>query len=335
MISLRAVQLLLRYFDGIDQALSARLSRKRPWPEEALTATLCDLMDAETQEEEGVSYGLASLLRDLSRTDEPLGISIKIETHQYPKQIEHYITQADIGLIVRYENQFDSSASSTNCWLLQAKRVFPTSRTGPATYTLKSAFSSRNSEQEERMKLLNEWAGFDFARFLLYCPRPSALSTDVREALNQFRSAAVANNIFDYGLGLQLRDDLLSEKPTTAAGMFISSLSNCPSDLAETHRSLFSRSTPFSWFLVQHFAHGGSIFRNFNDELRHRKDAPSRPQKIIESLVRGDHRVLEKLDLPESLSQNAEPRILPAHTVEIRVVCGLDRPRHETNDFSQ
>lgn len=331
MISLRAIQLLLRYFNGIDQALSARLSRKRPWPEEALTAALCDLMDAETQEEEGVTYSLGNLLTDLARTDEPLGIGIKIETHQYPKQIEHYVTQADIGLVVRYENQFESRTSSTNCWLLQAKRLFPTNKSLPAAYTLKSTFSSRNPEQEERMKLLNEWAGIDFVRYLLYCPRPTALPTDVREALNQFRTMAVSTNIFDYALGLQLREDMLSESPTIAAGMFIASIDNCPGDFAETHRTIFSASIPFAWFLVQHFAHGGSLFRNMQDEMRHRKGGTSKQPKVIERIVRGDHRVLDELDLPESLSQNVPPRILPAHTIEIRVVCGLDRPRVHAN----
>jgi hypothetical protein len=331
MISLRAIQLLLNYFDGIDKALSARMTRKRPWPEEALTAALCDLMDSETQEEEGIHYSLDNLLTDLSRTDEPLGIGIKIETHQYPKQLERYVTQSDIGMIVRYENQFDSGASSTSYWLLQAKRLFPDSKSFPVTYTLKSVFASRNTEQEERMKLLNDWAGIDFVRYLLYCPRPAALPTELREALNQFRTMAVSTNIFDYALGLQLREDILSDNPTIAAGMFIAGIDNCPSNFSEAHRTIFSASIPFSWFLVQHFAHGGSLFRNMHDEMRHRNGGTPRQLKLIERIVRGDHRVLDDPDLPESLSQNVPPRILPAHTIEIRVVCGIDRPRIHAN----
>lgn len=331
MISLRAIQLFLQYFDGIDKALSARMTRKRPWPEEALTAALCDLMDSETQGAEGVQYSIDNLLVDLQKTDEPLGVGIKIETHQYPKQLERYVTQSDIGMIVRYENQFDSGVSSTSCWLLQAKRLFPEGKSVPATYTLKSVFSSRDKEQEERMRHLNDWAGIDFVRYLLYCPRPTALPIEVREALNQFRTMAVSTNIFDYALGLQLREDILSANPTIAAGMFVADINNCPSNFSETHRAIFSASIPFSWFLVQHFAHGGSLFRNMHDDLRHRKGGNPKQEKIIERIVRGDHRALDGLDLPESLSQNVPPRILPAHTIEIRVVCGIDRPRIHAN----
>jgi hypothetical protein len=49
MLSPRAVRLVLRHFDAIDQAISQRLTRKRPWGEEALTHLLCDLLDFETK----------------------------------------------------------------------------------------------------------------------------------------------------------------------------------------------------------------------------------------------------------------------------------------------
>jgi hypothetical protein len=330
MISLRAIQLLLKYFDGIDQALSARLSRKHPWPEEALTAVFCDLMDGETQEEEGVSYGLSSLYSDFAKADDPLSVNIRIDTHQYSKQIEHHVTQSDVGIVVRYENQFDSSASSTRYWLFQAKRLFPIRNTVPAAYELKSCYSSRNAAQESRMRRLNELVGFDFVQYLLYCPRPSALPSEVRQALSQLRTMAMSQNIFDYALGLQLRQDLISDAPTTAAGIFVAPLDNCPGTLAETHQNIFTETTPFSWFLIQHFTNplrGGPFQRRLREDPHRPKEPIAKNAKIAERLVRGDPKVLEELDLPSEGAQG-DARILPAHTIEVRVVCGLDRPRN-------
>ncbi len=325
MLSPRAIRLLLRHFDALDEVVARRLARKRPWQEEALTGLLCDLLDAETQIEEKVTYTLSQLHEDLSNSDEPVGIRLKIDSHQYPKHLERWVTQADFGLIITYQDQFERNHSTSSAWLMQAKRVFP-SRTGE--YEANSKFASTDAAQDLRMKTLRDWAGEEFIRYFLYCPRPKDLQQPVREALNQARTNALSGDIFDYTLGLELRDDLLSASPTIAAGLFVASLDDVPKTLLETHSSLFSRSTPFSWFIIQHMANG-------RHSIHHRRPSPesirsgSRGARSaeIERLVRGDHRVLEGMDLPDSLSADTPPRILPAHTIEISVTCGLDRPR--------
>jgi hypothetical protein len=331
MISLRAIQLFLKYFDGVDRSLSARVTRKHPWPEEALTAVFCDLMDSETQIDEGLPYNLKSLEADLLRTDEPIGVNVRIDTHQYSKHLEHHVTHSDIGIVVTYQDQFGSE-SFKNSWLLQAKRAFPLEKNPPFSYGAKSAFSSRTSEQESSLQALNEWAGFDFARYLLYCPRPSDLKPKVRQELNQYRSKALASNIFDYGIGLQLRDDLLSENPTTAAGVFVSKVTSCPKDLGETHQTVMGNAIPFSWFMVQHFSDNTRFNNGLRNDMIKENRVSNERQDLVEKLVRGDHRVLDKIDLPNSLSKDSIPRILPAHTIEIRVVCGLDQPSRIQED---
>jgi hypothetical protein len=333
MLSLRALQLLLRHFDSIDAGLSRRLLRKRPWPEEALTALLCDLLDGDTQGEEALSYPLPQLLADLSSTDEPLGFRARIETHQYPSSVERYVTQSDLGFVVSYQDQFEPQNSFSSAWLLQAKRLFPSRSAHDGLYDLRSAFSSRDAEQEQRMRSLRDWAGFDFIRYLLYCPRPNALSQRVREALSHHRATALAGNIFDYALGLQLREDVLSANPTTAAGIFIAPLDNCPKNLAEVHRSLFGASIPFAWFLLHHFDARSSLARRHHPgHPSSRRDAHPN-EEAIEGLVRGDHRALHNSGLLESISDDTPPRILPSHTLEIQIVCGIDRPRHEPNGY--
>lgn len=108
MISPQAIRLLLQHFDSLDRSLSRRLVRKRPWDEEALTSLLCDLLDEDCQQDENVQYPIISLLEDLSATDEPISFSASINTHSYPKSVERYVTQSDIGLIVEYQDQFES-----------------------------------------------------------------------------------------------------------------------------------------------------------------------------------------------------------------------------------
>ncbi|KIG10923.1 hypothetical protein [Caballeronia concitans] len=325
MLSPRAIRLILRHFDALDEAVAKRLTRKRPWQEEALTGLLCDLLDAETQVEEKVSYTLNQLHEDLAKSDEPVGIRLEIDSHQYPKHLERWVTQADFGLIIKYQDQFDHNHSTSAAWLMQAKRAFP-ARNGD--YETNSKFASADAAQDARMKALRDWAGEDFIRYFLYCPRPRDLQQPVREALNQARTNALSGDIFDYTLGLELRDDMLSASPTIAAGLFVSMLDEIPKTLLETHSSLFSRTTPFSWFIIQHMANG-------RHSIHHRRASPEsiragtrgRRSREIEQLVRGDHRVLAGMELPDSLSLDTQARILPAHTITISVICGLDRPR--------
>jgi hypothetical protein len=88
MLSPRATAILLKHFDAIDEAVSRRLPRKRPWSEEALTGLFCDVLDGDTQVEENVAYTLREVHEDLAKSDEPLSIRFRIETRQYPKHLE-------------------------------------------------------------------------------------------------------------------------------------------------------------------------------------------------------------------------------------------------------
>ena len=210
---------------------------------------------------------------------------------------------------------------------MQAKRVFPNRS---REYDTASKYASTDAAQDARMKLLRDWAGEDFIRYFLYCPRPKDLEQHVREALSQGRTHALSGNIFDYSLGLELRDDMLSSSPTIAAGLFVASLDNVPKTLLETHASIFQSTIPFSWFIVQHMAkanlrHSLYCRRASPESIRASNRSPI--ARDIERLVRGDHRVLEGINLPDGLNSDTSPRVLPAHTIEISVVCGVDRQR--------
>ena len=327
MLSPRAVHLFLKYFDSIDESLTRRLVRKRTWDEEPLTFLLTELLDEESQQDHKLSYSHEALIEDLSQTDEPLSIDVSIETHSYNKSMEHYVTQSDIGLIISYQNQFESNTSFRTGWLMQAKRLFPSKHNYETKFSVSSTFDSYDKAQHERMVHLREWAGCDFIRYMLYCPRPTTLDEYTREHLSAVRSEALSANIFDYVLGLELRDDLISSSQTVAAGIFVTPLKYFPKTLLDVHKSIFSPVSPFSWFIVSLLAdgvrhHRKRIYEDGNDE-------GNLNNPVIEGLIKGDSSVIEKdSGLMDVLGGFNEPRILPAHTITVRVVNGIDRPRN-------
>jgi hypothetical protein len=335
MLSPRAIRLFLRYFDSIDETLSRRLVRKRTWDEEALTFLLTELLDQDAQGDHNLLYSHDDLIRDLAITDEPLAVVVNLETHSYNKSMERYVTQSDIGIILSYEDQFNNEASFRRGWLFQAKRLFPSQQRYEYGFTENSRFNSVDSDQHDRMKALRDWAKCDFIRYLLYCPRPASLERSTREKLNSARTSALALSIFDYALGLQLRDDFLSESSTVAAGIFVSFLDDLPDNLLSVHESLFGAVTPFSWFIVAQLAQTGGISnrqREMGRHENHHSDDKNLNNPIIEGLIRGDCSVLKKdetlIDILENVERSA---ILPAHTVTIKVINGIDRPRRDND----
>lgn len=333
MLSPRAIRLFLKYFDSIDEVLSRRLIRKRAWDEEALTFLLTELLDEDAQADHTLAYPHDALVNDLSLSDEPLSISVQLETHSYPKPMERYVTQSDVGLILSYEDQFNHDMSFRRGWLLQAKRLFPTRRKYEHGFTENSKFDSHDPAQHERMRKLRDWAECDFIRYLLYCPRPATLEKSVRERLSAARARALASDIFDFALGLELRDDFLSTTPTVAAGMFVALLDDLPDSLLAVHAALFSGVSPFSWFIVSQIAQTNGIsHRSMEREHKMKGDRSDSNlnNPVIEGLIRGDADAIRKDDsLVAVLDDLNQAKILPAHTVSVRIINGIDRPQNE------
>jgi len=333
MLSPRAIRLFLKYFDSIDQALSRRLVRKRTWDEEALTFLFTELLDEEGQKDHNLPYPHDKLVHDLTLTAEPLAVSVTLETHSYPKPMERYVTQSDLGFILSYEDQFNHAASFRRGWLMQAKRLFATGQHHERGFTQNSRFESFDSDQHDRMKKLRDWAQCEFIRYLLYCPRPTMLDRHTREQLSAARSQGLGSDIFDYALGLELRDDLLSETPTTAAGVFVALLDSLPDTLLTVHQSLFRAVTPFSWFIVNQLAQTSGIRVRSEAEMPVRQPPGKEANlnnPIIEGLIRGDASVIKQDETLQAVLEDEEQaHILPAHTVSVRVINGIDRPRKE------
>lgn len=317
MLSPFATRLILKHFNAIDEAVTGKLLYKRARDEEEITKSLVDALDEECQSQENISFGIDQLRNELLKAGDPTSVDLSIETHSYTKTWEHYVSQADIGLIIRYQNYFEPNLSRSWSWLLQAKRAFLTSGNNPQ-YNAASRFSSYDHAQHERIKALVKFVDADFFRYLLYCPRPSRLEVSARQELAYLRGTSLQDEIFDFTYGLELRDDLRDGSPTIEAGMFVSELEPFPKNLGEVHRGIFRGTTPFSWFLLQHLPGRG---RHHWDEDDHW--SANQGNEIAERLVKGDPEVIREIMIRLGEGE-FELKVLPSATITITVSQGTN-----------
>lgn len=325
MLSPYATHHVLKHFNSIDEAVAAKLLYKRPRDEEDLTKSLIDALDEECQEQENISYTIGELKDDLAKNGEPTYVDLEIETHAYSKQWERYVSQSDLGLIVRYKNYYEPILSRSWAWLLQAKRLFPVKGTNNQ-YSSDCRFESFDKQQHERIKRLQEFLDADFFRYLFYCPRPERLEDTVRQELAYLRTASLRDEIFDFTYGLELRDDLRNGSRTAAAGIFVSKVEPCPKNFADVHSRIFNGTTPLSWFILEHIP-GRGWHHPLEDEHWH----SNLNNDIAEKLVRGDaaviHEVMTRLE-----DKEMDLKILPSATITVTISQGtenvrrLDRP---------
>jgi hypothetical protein len=350
MLPPRAVHLVIKHFDSIDAVVARRMIGRRPWGEPALTSLLCELLDDEFQSDYNLEYPLEQLNRDLARDGSLTRLSYQVQTHEYGPDLERWVTQSDLGLVINYRDFLTPSASWSLAWLLQAKRL---TSNAPASllYTETSRFGGVDRAQEERMKRLRDVVDVDFVRYLLYCPRPSMLDSATRGKLAYLRSQTLSSEIFDFTMGLEVHTDLGAEVPTLEAGLFVAQMEARPSNLGRLHQGVLSISWPLSWFFIECFlesarmigpglgGRGPGSLRSIggNRPLPVVPDAPlprfdgppGTPLEWAHGLVRGQRDAIlvlvGTLDMPNS----AEFRILPAHTVTIEISVGHDLdPNH-------
>lgn len=327
MISPKAIDLIIRHFDAVDEAVSRRVTRKRPWGEPALTSLLYDLLDDETQKEEKLRYSLVALNNDLATIDGLLRFSFSVDTHEYSSAWERWVTQADLGFVIRFEDRMLPEQSWSTGWLLQAKRLYPRRR-APAVFDEGCRFSAVDSEQHQRMEQLIETVGVPFVKYMLYSARPEHLDDLTRHKLAHLQNTSLSGKIFDYTLGLQLHRELSSSTSSLAAGIFVADPLNPPRTLAEVHRTILQTNLPLSWFLASHLANNypGDLDRGRPGGARRGRHPDPGPsgggEEWAEGIVTGDDEAVGRL--LEALETEDTPAfpILPRHTLTVNIVVG-------------
>jgi len=322
MITPNAFHLIIKHFDEIDKRVSSKLLSARPWSEVSLTSILCDLLDANMQVDEKLGYSIAQLNDDLKKDSGLFGLSLTLNANQFSPAHERYVSQSDIGLQVVYENNIEPPLSWIKYFLLQAKRLMPSS-SNPLKYNEKSTFSSTDKDQELRIQELKALIG-NSLKHLLYCPRPEKLDIKISQKLNYHRLKILTTHIFDYIEGLEIHKDLILTEPTTAAGVFVADDITLVKNLEAVHSALFTDSTPFSWFIAKlfldHKSHGLLPYETLD----------TGEQKLTKDIISGEDSVIEKLrnqfgsdkvKIPENFT------IFPQHTLVLRFAVGQNPDR--------
>jgi hypothetical protein len=323
MLPVAALPLLLRFLDGIDASVARKLMRKVPWDESAITRELCDLLDEDYSDEYHLPYSLEHFRRDLALAMPLVSVAFTIETHQYSAQMENWVTQSDVGLVLKYEDHFVPAESWTRSLLLQAKRLFPH---GPGVqYSEASRFDSFDSKQHGRIMDLNELLGCDLVKYLLYCPRPSFLDKLTAAKLAHLRNRSVKGEIFDFARGLALHRELEAGGQTLAAGVFVANANALPKTLTQIHGAIFKSVIPLSWLLTLEFAEPGGFGDVPSGLLScvNSADLDLKRARIVDGIVIGDEKVTQAIGILAGRNSDFSPlRVLPRHTILISISAG-------------
>jgi len=181
----RDAKLLVRFLDSVDSIVTARLIPDAKVDEPHLTSTLRETLDARFTGFHSLPYSLGQLKEDLAQDDTAMKVSLSIEAKEYSPHVENRITQADLGVVLRYDNFFRPNESFSKAALFQAKRLFCASRNHGLSYSEDDRFESFDLKQLLRIVSLSEKHS-RLLYYLFYCPRPEAYDEQTRRKLRYF-----------------------------------------------------------------------------------------------------------------------------------------------------
>ena len=319
----RDAKLIIRYLDGVDDIISARLASGFNPHEDHLTSLLCEMLDDNLTSLSSLSFPLSKLREELAADPKGLKVSLSIEVKKYPAHIERRLTSSDIGVIVNYRDNIVYNHSFEKGVLFQAKKLY---RSGPdQPYSLRDSFKEFDVDQLLRLvKLQNDNDGkemrhhgdhFLLSHYLFYCPRVDAYDEQSREEVHHL--IIPSSDIFDYAEGWH-KYELANEPVRHVPGMLASGLNWLTDDYLErkqdgeysvksrkdkpTARQAFERYWEevysFSWFLVYRMLMGDA--------------GASDPRSM--SIVKGNEK-----------NQDSDNPILPKYVMTLKVEAGTAR----------
>jgi hypothetical protein len=282
-------------------------------------------MDEDTQGEYMDAKGLPWLRKRMRKATPLLDLECSITTHEYPPAVERWVTQADLGLVLRFEDHLQPHRDWDAAVLLQAKRLYPDSVAGP--YSLSSRYQGTDALQHQRAIALNRHLGYDLVRYLLYCPRPESFDKTTAAALRHLRDVNVGRDIFDYSRGLELHRNSLRMSPLMDAGLVVAPVESCPSNLRQTYEGLFSSSLPWAWFLTFWLVDG-----DFPRPFRSSALDPALHRAGV-LLASGDSTTVREVTRAVDDLDDGPFPLLPAHTITIVATVGRSVDLEARDDF--
>lgn len=157
-------RLLWRFFDSVSSAIAGRMDRGSPPGEENLTFLLCELLDEASSDLHRLEVSLAQVKQELENSDSGLSVEIAFETHPHSKHHEAKYSGADLGLVVVLQHPL--LGTSTRALLLQAKKLFPQSKS--SAFSVHSGYTSFDSDQAKFLQALAQRFGVWRSIFYLW-----------------------------------------------------------------------------------------------------------------------------------------------------------------------
>jgi hypothetical protein len=310
----------IKYFDGIDLALSRRMLRSTLPSETTLTEEFCALMDAPTQRREhSLSFDIDALTKALTQHGGAIDVEIDVATHKHLSGMEAYVSQSDFGLVLEYRNLVLPARSWSAAYLMQAKKLFPTSK----GFSEHSKFLSADADQHTRIRFLADILGESALKYCLFCPPTTGYETRAVGVLRTLHDTSLSGRIFDYAVGLALRDEL-QRSGGIEAGVWISGTEEEPIEVATMHAAAFDGSCPFTWFILQHFSWGS----NFTSSMQSSSLHPSTEVDRVKAIATGDRAAISTLikelgdKIRPSIKGRENFRVVPASSITVRVSIG-------------
>jgi hypothetical protein len=336
------IPLFVRYFDGIDEQIARRLLRRVPPGEATLTDEFCSLMDIDNQRRESLlDYDADDLNEALFGLGGDLHFDLQIDTHQYTQAYEGYVSQADFGLVLQYNNHLFPERDWRVAYLMQAKRLMPAAG---GTYDMSSSFASLNAAQQTRLARLSDVLGPNALRYFLYCPPTAGYEAQIQTLVRALHTSNLATLIYDYAVGLALHEHV-ALNGGISNGLWVTDITRPPSNAQTLHARAFSSARPLTWFFLQHFDRARRFTFDYDEPDL---DDPAEPdqERRAYGIATGDETViaevlgeLEKSD-PRDGRRPETFKVLPANTVTIGVSSGpsdvpikIDRDAPPAADF--
>jgi hypothetical protein len=321
---------LLRYFDGVDEIVSAGLVTAKPHFETSLTSDLCTLMDTDEQSRYALRHKIGWLQGQLAERLPGVDIEFNIDTIEYPSIVENLVTQSDLGLVVEFVDHIAPDRSWQAAALFQAKRLTVSPKTG--TYTGDSKYGAPDADQRKRIQVLHKVLGYDIVNYLLYTPRPEALDPTLASELRYRRDLNLAQYIFDYSDGLAIHRELTRKRRFVDGGIVVSPVSPKPVTLRNTYDRILHDNLTWAWYLSLLLLEPGPS-DSPGDHLPKRYSAGSELPKVSPILLAsGDPGTAA--DIAGLLRNRQEEQFpfLPARSIWIRVTAGVDPEQLDITD---
>jgi hypothetical protein len=288
-ITPRDAKLIIKYLDGVDDVITARMTAGFNPYEDHLTALLCEMLDEKQSALNALPYPLSALREDLELDPHKLKVSLTIEARKYPPNIEAKLTSSDLGVVVIYQDNIVPENSFEKGALFQAKRLYAANIHQP--YNLEDKFNEFDTEQLMQLIRVAEtnsmrsdyphqiipWRWYhNICYYLFYCPRPEGYEERSLEQLwnyiiPPFRDHWFSHHLHDGEDFLEVMHiyELVSDHERHIPGLLASKIEwlgekylaiensevrirpKIPKpSIREAFEHLWTQVFPFSWFII-------------------------------------------------------------------------------------